>query len=205
MDNDHLSIPSVTSNYNDNHPEDPDPDVPESIGERLICCSWSHGGNVAVEDSPLLSHMYPPLHGVDLVPRTQFDHEGHAHGVPRLAEKSMPALQHLQKAYNTKKGVPIQAQPWVKDPTTGTYDVDKIRRARPEDIMAEEWDKRRWGGWRIWAPTLMMRSIAWLEGKQASTSHVGRFESGGASGSGGCGDDEENVDEEEEEDGDSDS
>ncbi|GJZ49090.1 retrovirus-related pol polyprotein from transposon TNT 1-94 [Tanacetum coccineum] len=49
-------------------------------------------------------------------------------------------IGHLQKAYNTNKAA-FKAQHWVIDPTTGTYDVDKIRWARPGDIMAEEWDK----------------------------------------------------------------
>ncbi|GJY14195.1 hypothetical protein Tco_0383504 [Tanacetum coccineum] len=47
---------------------------------------------------------------------------------------------HLQKAYNTNKAA-FKAQHWVIDPTTGTYNVEKIRRARPKDITAEEWDK----------------------------------------------------------------
>nr|GEV80527.1 RNA-directed DNA polymerase, eukaryota, reverse transcriptase zinc-binding domain protein [Tanacetum cinerariifolium] len=48
--------------------------------------------------------------------------------------------QHLQKAYNTNKAA-FKAQHWVIDPTTETYNVEKIRRARPQDITAEEWDK----------------------------------------------------------------
>ncbi|GKC64729.1 F-box domain containing protein, partial [Tanacetum coccineum] len=48
--------------------------------------------------------------------------------------------QHLQKAYNTNKAA-FKAQHWVIDPTTETYNVEKIRRERPEDITAEEWDK----------------------------------------------------------------
>ncbi|GJX41861.1 F-box domain containing protein, partial [Tanacetum coccineum] len=39
---------------------------------------------------------------------------------------------HLQKAYNTKH--------WKVDPQTGTYDVEAIRRARPEEITTDEWD-----------------------------------------------------------------
>ncbi|GKE27658.1 hypothetical protein Tco_1443042 [Tanacetum coccineum] len=50
--------------------------------------------------------------------------------------------QHLQKANNTNKAA-FKAQHWVIDPTTGTYNVEKIRRARPEDNTAEEWDKGR--------------------------------------------------------------
>nr|GEZ37052.1 myosin-J heavy chain-like isoform X1 [Tanacetum cinerariifolium] len=48
--------------------------------------------------------------------------------------------QHLQKAYNTNKAT-FKAQHWVIDPTTGTYNVEKIRRERPENITASEWDK----------------------------------------------------------------
>nr|GEW13213.1 hypothetical protein [Tanacetum cinerariifolium] len=35
----------------------------------------------------------------------------------------------------------IRAHHWVIDPTTGTYNVEKIRRARLENITASEWDK----------------------------------------------------------------
>nr|GEZ02870.1 F-box domain, leucine-rich repeat domain, L domain-like protein [Tanacetum cinerariifolium] len=49
--------------------------------------------------------------------------------------------QHLQKAYNTNKAA-FKAHHWVIDPTTGTYNVKKIRRARPQDIMMDEWDKQ---------------------------------------------------------------
>lgn len=47
---------------------------------------------------------------------------------------------HLQKAYNTNKAS-FKAKHWRADPTTGTYDVQAIRRARPEEITAAEWDK----------------------------------------------------------------
>ena len=48
---------------------------------------------------------------------------------------------HLQKAYNTNKAS-FKAKHWKVDPTTGTYDVEAIRRARPEEIKtADEWDK----------------------------------------------------------------
>nr|GEX08967.1 hypothetical protein [Tanacetum cinerariifolium] len=35
----------------------------------------------------------------------------------------------------------FKAQHWVIDPTTGTYNVEKIKRACPENITASEWDK----------------------------------------------------------------
>nr|GFB50419.1 F-box domain, leucine-rich repeat domain, L domain-like protein [Tanacetum cinerariifolium] len=45
--------------------------------------------------------------------------------------------QHLQKAYNTNKAA-FKAQHWVINPTTGTYNVEKIRQERPENITASE-------------------------------------------------------------------
>nr|GEW06268.1 hypothetical protein [Tanacetum cinerariifolium] len=48
--------------------------------------------------------------------------------------------QHLQKAYNTNKAA-FKAQHWVIDPETETYNVEKIRQARPEGITVEELDK----------------------------------------------------------------
>nr|GFA09659.1 putative ribonuclease H-like domain-containing protein [Tanacetum cinerariifolium] len=49
-------------------------------------------------------------------------------------------IGHLQKAYNTNKAA-LKAQHWVMDPTTETYNVEKIRRERPENITASVWDK----------------------------------------------------------------
>ena len=47
---------------------------------------------------------------------------------------------HLQKAYNTNKSS-FKAKHWRANPTTGTYDVEAIRRARPEEITTAEWEK----------------------------------------------------------------
>nr|GFD52314.1 hypothetical protein [Tanacetum cinerariifolium] len=44
---------------------------------------------------------------------------------------------HLQKAYNTNKAA-FKAPHWVIYPTTGTYNVKKIRQERPENITASE-------------------------------------------------------------------
>nr|GEX62540.1 hypothetical protein [Tanacetum cinerariifolium] len=49
-------------------------------------------------------------------------------------------IRHLQKAYNTNKAT-FKAQHWVIDPTTRTYNVEKIRWKRRENITASEWDK----------------------------------------------------------------
>ncbi|GJZ33859.1 hypothetical protein Tco_0579295 [Tanacetum coccineum] len=49
---------------------------------------------------------------------------------------------HLQKAYNTNKAS-FKAKHWKADPTTWTYNVKAIWRARLEEITAAEWDKAR--------------------------------------------------------------
>nr|GEX57581.1 hypothetical protein [Tanacetum cinerariifolium] len=70
---------------------------------------------------------------------TQFDLRPHTKS-PDWTEIHAGIQQHLQKAYNTNKAA-FKAHHWVIDPTTGTYNVDKIRWARPQDITADEWDK----------------------------------------------------------------
>nr|GEZ89031.1 hypothetical protein [Tanacetum cinerariifolium] len=71
--------------------------------------------------------------------RTQFDLKPHMES-PDWTEIHVGIQQHLQKAYNTNKAA-FKAQHWVIDPMTGIYNVEKIRRARPHDITADEWDK----------------------------------------------------------------
>nr|GFB05160.1 F-box domain, leucine-rich repeat domain, L domain-like protein [Tanacetum cinerariifolium] len=56
---------------------------------------------------------------------------------PDWIEINASIQQHLQKAYNTNKAA-FKAHHCVIDPTTGTYNVEKIRRERPENIMASE-------------------------------------------------------------------
>nr|GEW98795.1 myosin-J heavy chain-like isoform X1 [Tanacetum cinerariifolium] len=70
---------------------------------------------------------------------TQFDLRPHMK-FPDWTEINVGIQQHLQKAYNTNKAA-FKAQHWVIDLTTETYNVEKIRRARPENITASEWDK----------------------------------------------------------------
>nr|GEU38146.1 reverse transcriptase domain-containing protein [Tanacetum cinerariifolium] len=61
--------------------------------------------------------------------------------VPKERKAALIAdIRHLQKAYNTNKAA-FKAQHWVIDSTTGTYNVEKIRRACPQNITADEWDK----------------------------------------------------------------
>nr|GEY66016.1 myosin-J heavy chain-like isoform X1 [Tanacetum cinerariifolium] len=59
---------------------------------------------------------------------------------PNWTEINAGIQQHLQKAYNTNKAA-FKAQHWVIDRTTRSYNVKKIRRERPENITASEWDK----------------------------------------------------------------
>nr|GEZ28361.1 hypothetical protein [Tanacetum cinerariifolium] len=67
---------------------------------------------------------------------TQFNLKPHMES-PDWTEINAGIQQHLQKAYNTNKAA-FKAQHWVIDPSTGTYNVEKIRRERPENITASE-------------------------------------------------------------------
>nr|GFA20111.1 hypothetical protein [Tanacetum cinerariifolium] len=71
--------------------------------------------------------------------RTQFDLRLHMESSD-WTEINAGIQEHLQKAYNTNKAA-FKAQHWVIDPTTRTYNVEKIRQERPENITASEWDK----------------------------------------------------------------
>nr|GFB78812.1 hypothetical protein [Tanacetum cinerariifolium] len=178
---------------------------------------------------------------------TQFDLRPHMES-PDWTGINTGIQQHLQKAYNTNKAA-FKAHHWVIDPTTKTYNVEKIRRERPENITASEWDKyiEFWNDPRNIARAAQnrqnrakstvisrqgSRSLARLRDEMMQTSTTqeypslidtffvahtaypdskysdmfSQFESGGASGSGGCGDEEEGADHQdgEDEDGDGD-
>ncbi|GJY44136.1 hypothetical protein Tco_0432349 [Tanacetum coccineum] len=168
-------------------------------------------------------------HWSSYIEETQIDLRPHMES-PNWTKINADIQQHLQKAYNTNKAA-FKAQQWVIDPTTGTYNVEKIRRARPEDIKAEEWDKGRaqplrstrrsltpssWhtlltgNSFRIRTDEEMRRLEAMGTYTDDEINHLARrdmfsqFESGRASESGGCGDDEESADDQEGEDEDGD-
>nr|GEY96585.1 F-box domain, leucine-rich repeat domain, L domain-like protein [Tanacetum cinerariifolium] len=71
----------------------------------------SHGGDGGGEDRPVHT-MYPALAWVALL------------------------TEHLQKAYNANKAA-FKAHHWVIDPTTGTYNVEKTRRAKSTAISRQ--------------------------------------------------------------------
>nr|GEU96712.1 UBN2 domain-containing protein [Tanacetum cinerariifolium] len=102
--------------------------------------SWSYGGDGGGEDRPFHT-MYPAVVWVALLTENQFDLRLHMES-PDWTEINAGIQQHLQKAYNNNKAA-FKAQHWVIDPTTGTYNVEKIRWERPENITASEWDKCR--------------------------------------------------------------
>ncbi|GJT10976.1 F-box domain containing protein [Tanacetum coccineum] len=77
---------------------------------------------------------------------TQFDLRPHMESPDWRRDRLRHPAAHTCKKipgptpYNTNKAA-FKAQHWVIDPETGTYNVEKIRRARPEAITAKEWDK----------------------------------------------------------------
>ncbi|GJT16909.1 hypothetical protein Tco_0875615 [Tanacetum coccineum] len=70
---------------------------------------------------------------------SQFDLRPHMES-PEWTEINVGIQQHMQKVYNTNQ-TSFKDHHWVIDPTTWTYNVEKIKRARLEDITAKEWDK----------------------------------------------------------------
>nr|GEY74903.1 hypothetical protein [Tanacetum cinerariifolium] len=65
---------------------------------------------------------------------TQFDLRPHMKS-PNRTEINAGIQQHLQKVYNTNKAA-FKAQHWVIDPTTETYNVEKIRREEMRRLEA---------------------------------------------------------------------
>ncbi|GJT64236.1 F-box domain containing protein [Tanacetum coccineum] len=44
------------------------------------------------------------------------------------------------KTYNTNKAT-LKREHWIKDPETGAYDLDRIRRGKPDEYTDDEWEK----------------------------------------------------------------
>nr|GEV46462.1 hypothetical protein [Tanacetum cinerariifolium] len=101
----------------------------DGVDKMSIDVARSHGGNSGDEDRPPHT-MYQPVVGVASLTEAK-------------ANESLiwaTGQRHFKKAYNTNKAT-FKAYHWVIDPETETYNGEKIRRAHPEGIMAEEWDK----------------------------------------------------------------
>ncbi|GJS65817.1 F-box domain containing protein [Tanacetum coccineum] len=95
----------------------------------------SHGGDGGGDERPHHT-FYPPVAGACLLlTKTLFDLRPHMDS-SRWTKIYEGINMHLQKAYNTNKAS-FKAKHWKADPTTETYDVDAIRRARPEEYNEE--------------------------------------------------------------------
>ncbi|GJY64203.1 F-box domain containing protein [Tanacetum coccineum] len=44
------------------------------------------------------------------------------------------------KSYNTNKAT-LKREHWIRDPETGAYDLDRIRRGKPDEYTDDEWEK----------------------------------------------------------------
>nr|GEU65933.1 hypothetical protein [Tanacetum cinerariifolium] len=71
---------------------------------------------------------------------TQFDLKLHLQS-QRWTDINTGIHHHLQKLYNTNKAS-LKAAYWVINPETGTYDVESIRKRRPENITLADWDAK---------------------------------------------------------------
>nr|GEV49965.1 RNA-directed DNA polymerase, eukaryota [Tanacetum cinerariifolium] len=122
------------------------------------------------EDRPLHT-MYPAVAWVALLTETQFDLRPHMES-PDWTKINAGIQQHLQKAYNTNKAA-FKAQHWVINPTIGTYNVEKIRRERLENITASEWDKYI----EFWSDPRNIARAAQNRQNQAKSTVISRQES----------------------------
>nr|GEX81083.1 hypothetical protein [Tanacetum cinerariifolium] len=115
----------------------------------------SHAGDGGGEDRPLYT-MYPAVTWVALLTEFELrdkqtvmplgDYATHWSSYIGEVIRGMPLYYpSWLKVPKERKAALVTdilgAQHWVIDPTTGTYNVKKIRRARPENITASEWDK----------------------------------------------------------------
>ncbi|GJR07034.1 hypothetical protein Tco_0530018 [Tanacetum coccineum] len=54
--------------------------------------------------------------------------------------ESMIQSAQFGKTYNTNKAT-LKREHWIKDPETGAYDLDQIRRGKPDEYTDDEWEK----------------------------------------------------------------
>nr|GEZ50530.1 hypothetical protein [Tanacetum cinerariifolium] len=138
------------------------------VVEHLNHKKFSDGGVIVVEDDPDIIHFdnssdlllstslndldnatlhidgqstevdVPPNIIIDVVDEDDDILRPHMQS-PDWTEINAGIQRHLQKAYNTNKAA-FKAQHWVIDPMTETYNMEKTRRERPENITASEWD-----------------------------------------------------------------
>nr|GEY18718.1 hypothetical protein [Tanacetum cinerariifolium] len=112
----------------------------DRVDKMSVDVARSHGGDGGGVDRPPPHHVPTGCEGCFANrAKTQYDLRPHKES-PDLTEIDADIQQHLQKAYNTNKAS-FKAQHWVIDPEIETYNVEKIRQARPEGITAKEWDK----------------------------------------------------------------
>ncbi|GJW83408.1 hypothetical protein Tco_0156553 [Tanacetum coccineum] len=128
-------------------PDQRDTRVKQAVAAPVVAAVAAAVSSVAADTQPSVPLYYPSWEKV-LKERkaaiisdigTLFDLRPHMDS-SRWTEIYEGINMHLQKAYNTNKAS-FKAKHWKAYPTTGTYDVEAIRRARPEDITTAEWDK----------------------------------------------------------------
>nr|GFA04385.1 hypothetical protein [Tanacetum cinerariifolium] len=124
---------------------------------------------------------------------------GAAHGIPRLDRDHRRHPAALAKNVQYQQGC-FQGPALGYIPMTGTYNVEKIRRAHPENITASE---GRPQALRSTRRSLTPSSCHTLLTENSFGMRTD-FDSGGASGSGGCGDEEDGADHQDDDDEDGD-
>ncbi|GKB24034.1 reverse transcriptase domain-containing protein, partial [Tanacetum coccineum] len=64
---------------------------------------------------------------------------------PHMRSERWPRIEgYIQaqfgKSYNTNKAT-LKREHWIRDPETGAYDLDRIRRGKPDEYTDDEWEK----------------------------------------------------------------
>ncbi|GJW09342.1 F-box domain containing protein [Tanacetum coccineum] len=74
------------------------------------------------------------------------DHQGSTYNLePHMRSERWPRIEgYIQaqfgKSYNTNKAT-LKREHWIRDPETGAYDLDRIRRGKPDEYTDDEWEK----------------------------------------------------------------
>ncbi|GJV74280.1 hypothetical protein Tco_1494275 [Tanacetum coccineum] len=115
-------------------PGDLEPQVKEDHG-----CTWPRPDYGVSDVLPFLAPGPAEWKaGVLAKIETQFDLKPHMES-ERWLKIYTGIQQHLQKIYNGNKSA-LKAHHWVQNLETGTYNVESIRRGRPANIFAADWD-----------------------------------------------------------------
>nr|GFB76396.1 hypothetical protein [Tanacetum cinerariifolium] len=102
---------------------------------------WSNYLGELIREIPLYYASWqkvPAKRKAEIVTKIGFDLKPHMQS-QRWIDINARIKQHLQKLYNTNKAS-FKAAHWVINPEIKTYNVESVRKRRPENINPADWD-----------------------------------------------------------------